>query len=509
MSVIEVLNPANGERIGEVQAVTLEDAKLAIERARKAQLRWDAGGVEARARTILRFRDVLLDRAEEVCELISRENGKVLQESLEMEVFSITDLCTYFAKNAGRILSRRVIPIHLLKYRRSYVHYRPRGVVFVLSPWNFPFVIPMGEVVMALLAGNAVILKPASLTPLIAKKARDLFDQAGLDPDLFQVLPCSGKVASEIIELDVDYVNFTGSTDTGRKVAERCGWRMIPCSMELGGKDPALVLEDADIEMAVGSLVWGAFANAGQVCASVERAYVHERVYDEIVERVVEKTRRLTVGNPLENGTDMGPMTDPHQLAVVERHVKEALDRGARALTGGRRREGPGQFYEPTVLVDVDESMSALSEETFGPTLPIIKVKSTDEAIRRANDSVFGLDAYVFTRDRGEGRRVAERLMAGSVLVNEVLITHACPETPWGGVKASGIGRVHSDQGLRDLCHALHVNEESVRLPFSWSPFWQPYTHEMYRRILGAARALQRSGIEGRTRALRDLFRNG
>ncbi len=509
MSVIEVTNPANGEKMGEVETVTIDDAREALERARAAQARWEAGGVEARVRVILRFRDALLDRAEEVCELISRENGKVLQESLEMEVFPIADLCTYFGRNASHILGHRRIPLHLLMYRRSYIHYRPRGVALVISPWNFPFTIPFGTVVMSLLAGNAVLLKPASLTPLIAKKGRELFDQAGLDPDLFQVLPCSGKVASEVIGLGVDYVNFTGSTATGKQVAERCGWSLVPCSMELGGKDPMIVLPDANVDLVAGSMVWGAFANAGQVCASVERAYVHERIYDKVLEKVVERTRKLRVGNPLDDGTDMGPMTDPMQLEIVARHVREAEKAGAKILVGGRRLDGPGQFFEPTVMTDVTEDMSCIQEETFGPTLPIIKVQSTDEAIRRANDSQFGLDAYVFTSDPQEGRRVAERLQAGTVMVNEVLVTHACPETPWGGVKQSGIGRIHSDDGLRDLCHAYHVNEERVKLPMAWSPFWQPYSHDMYGRILGAARALQRSGLRGRARALRAIFQGG
>ncbi|MBW2263635.1 MAG: aldehyde dehydrogenase family protein [Deltaproteobacteria bacterium] len=506
MAVIDVTNPSNGEKIGQVEAFTQKRAIEALARARAAQARWDAGGLDARARVLLRFRDILLDRADEVCELLSRENGKVLQESLEMEVFPIADLVTYFAGKAREILDTRPIPLHLLMYRRSYLHYRPRGVVFVIGPWNFPFTIPFGSVLMALLAGNAVLLKPASLTPLIAMKGRELFDEAGLDPDLFQVLPCSGKIASGLIDKGVDYVNFTGSTPTGRLVASKCGKALVPCSMELGGKDPAIVLPDANIDLVVPSLVWGAFANAGQVCASVERAYVHEQVYDEVVSRVVERTRRLDVGNPLEDGTDMGPMTDPVQLAIVERHVEDAVKAGASVLCGGSRIEGPGNYFEPTVLVDVDETMSCLSEETFGPTLPIVKVSSVDEAIRRANDSDFGLNAYVFTSSRSEGRRVAERIDAGGVLVNEVLITHACPETPWGGVKTSGIGRVHGDDGLREMCEVYHVNEEKVRLPVAWSPFWQPYSHDMYRRILAAARTLQRSGLRGRADALRSLF---
>ncbi len=490
--VIESYNPATGEKIGEVKSYTVEEAREAIERARAAQRHWEARGIDERARVIRRFRDVLLDRAEEVCELLSQENGKVLEESFVTEVFPIADLASYFAARAKDILKPRKIDLHLLKHRRSYIHYRPRGVVLVISPWNFPFTIPYGEVIMALLAGNAVILKPASLTPLIAMKGRELFDEAGLDPDVFQVLPCPGRVAFEMIEMGVNYVNFTGSTAVGVKVSERCGRLLIPCSMELGGKDPAIVLPDADLDVVTGSLVWGAFCNAGQVCASIERAYVHESVYDEVVKRVTEKVSRMKVGNPLEDGVDMGPMTDPAQLAVVEQQVKEAIEQGARALTGAKRLDGPGQFYLPTVLVDVTDDMECVKEETFGPTLPIIKVHTVEEAIERANRSPYGLNAYVYGKDPKETRRVAERLEAGTVMINETLITHAAPETPWQGVKHSGVGRVHSDDGLRDLCIGYHINEEVVPTP-SWSPFWQPYSHKMYRTLIHAARMVNHS----------------
>jgi succinate-semialdehyde dehydrogenase/glutarate-semialdehyde dehydrogenase len=502
---IIVRNPATGEQIGDVIAHGPEEARDAIARARKAQRAWEAAGLEARVRIIRHFRDLLLDRAESVCQLISRENGKVLQESLQMEVFPIADLATYFAAHAEDILAPRKIPLHLLKHRRSYLHHRPRGVVLVISPWNFPFSIPFGEVVMALLAGNAVVLKPASLTPLIAMEGKAMLVEAGLDPDLLQVLPGPGRVASEMIAMGVDYVNFTGSTAVGREVAERCGRQLVPCTMELGGKDPAIVLGDADLDVVTGSLVWGAFANAGQVCASIERAYVHENLYDEVVRRVVEKTGRLRVGDPLADGTDVGAMTDPAQLAVVVRQVEVAVAAGAKVLTGGKRLEGPGQFYPPTVLVDVRDEMEIVREETFGPTLPILKYQNVDEVIERANRSAYGLDAYVYGRDADAARRVAERLEAGTVMVNETLITHACPETPWGGVKASGLGRVHSDDGLRDLCVAYHVNEEVVPTA-KWSPFWQPYSHAMYRALLGAARTLSHSRLSVKASGAREFF---
>lgn len=490
--VIQVHNPATGEKIGEVKSHSAAEAKMAIARARGAQKRWEAVGLEERIDVLRRFKDVLLDRAEEVCELISRENGKVLQESFQMEVFSIVDLTAYFCSRAPEVLAPERISLHLLKHRRSYLHFRPRGVVLIISPWNFPFAIPFGEVIMALLAGNAVVLKPASLTPLIALKGRELFDEAGLDADLFQVVPCPGKVGSEMVEMGVNYVNFTGSTEVGVRVSELCGRRLIPCSMELGGKDPAIVLPDADLDIVTGSLVWGGFANAGQVCASIERAYVHESIYDQVVERVTEKVKRLNMGDPLAPDTHMGPMTDPGQLEVVEQQVKDALAAGACATTGGERPEGAGQFYPPTVLVDVTEEMECIREETFGPTLPILKYQTVEEAIERANNSPYGLDAYVYGRDKEKTRHVAERLEAGTVMINETLVTHACPETPWGGVKESGVGRVHSDQGLRDLCVAYHVNEEVVPT-MKWSPFWQPYSHKMYKALLGAARLLNHS----------------
>jgi acyl-CoA reductase-like NAD-dependent aldehyde dehydrogenase len=506
-SVIEVTNPATGDVIGSCKSHTAEEGRAAIERARAAQKRWAAKPLKDRIAVIRRFKDILLDRAEELCELVSQENGKVLQESFQMEVFPIVDLANYFCSRAPDILAKKQIPLHLLKHRRSYLHYKPRGVLLIISPWNFPFSIPFGEVIMALLAGNAVVLKPASLTPLIALKGRELFDAAGLDPDVFQVLPCPGRVASEMIEMGVDYVNFTGSTGVGVQVAATCGKNLIPCSMELGGKDPAIVLPDADLDIVVGSLVWGAFANAGQVCASIERAYVHESLYDEVVRRVTDRVNALKVGDPFASDTDMGPMTDPGQLDQVIAHVDSAAANGATILTGGKRLDGPGQFFPPTVMVDVDDEFEAVKDETFGPTLPIMSYRSVDDAIARANNSPFGLNAYVYGKCKDEMRRVAEQLEAGTVMTNETLFTHACPETPWGGVKMSGVGRVHSDDGLKDLCIAYHVNEE-VLPTMKWSPFWQPYSNKMYKALIGAARMLQHSELGEKSSGAIDFAKN-
>lgn len=498
-------NPATGEVVGDTRTFDEEEARAAIARARIAQKRWEAAGLDHRVRVIRRFRDALLHRADSVSRLITRENGKTLQEAMAFEVLPIIDLATYFADRAESILARRPIQLHLMRHRRSYIHYRPRGVVLVISPWNFPFTIPMGEIVMALVAGNAVIQKPASLTPLIAVESRKLFDEAGLDPDLFQVLPGKGALGSKMIEMGVDYVNFTGSTGVGVRVSELCGRLLIPCSMELGGKDPAIVCADANLDYAAGSIVWGAFANAGQVCVSIERVYADRSIYQPLVDRIVERTKRLRQGNPLDD-VDIGAMTDPKQIDVLQHQVDDAVARGACVLTGGKRLEGPGQFFPPTVLVDTTDDMEVVKEESFGPLLPIMPVDSEEEAIERANDSIYGLNADVYTSDRERGRRIAERIEAGTTIINEALFTHACPETPWGGVKQSGVGRVHSDDGLRDLCVAYHVNEEAVPYPVAWSPFWQPYSHKMYERIMSVTRAVYGSGISGKAQALRDLF---
>ncbi len=499
-------NPATGDVLATVKGFTSEEARQALLRARKAQKTWAALPVAERARRVKNFQYVLTERMDEVCELIMLENGKPMQEALETEVLPIIDLTAYFTGRAEKILKDQKIPLHLIKYRRSFINYRPRGVMLIISPWNFPFTIPIGAVVMGLIAGNAVLHKPASLTPLIALKTRELMDEAGIDPDLYQVIPGAGPLGSEIIEMGVDYVNFTGSTAVGKKVAEICGRKLIPSSMELGGKDPLIVTQDADLDLAAGAIVWGAFCNAGQVCASVERVYAHTAIYDALLAKVVERTKALRMGNPVQAEVDMGAMVDIHQLDIVEKQVQEAVEQGATVLVGGKRGEGPGQFFEPTVLADVTEDMEVVKEESFGPLLPMMRVSSDEEAIERSNNSIYGLNAYVFSSDPSRARFIARRLDAGTVMINEVLITHACPETPWQGAKQSGTSKVHSDQGLRDLCFPYHINEEIVPQP-SWSPFWQPYSRKMYDRIAAGVRTLYAKGAGGKLEGLKSMFR--
>jgi acyl-CoA reductase-like NAD-dependent aldehyde dehydrogenase len=481
--------PATGELLGEVPLSSKEEIAAVVARARRAQAAWAVLPVEERCERLLRFRDALAEHAAELVDLISRECGKPKQEALTHEVITTLDLATYYAKNAPRILAPQEIPLHLLKHRRSYVHFAPRGVVAVISPWNFPFCIPMGDVLAALVTGSAVVVKPSEVTPLILKRTKEIYDSTGLPEDLFAVVYGYGAAGQALIESGIQKLVFTGGVETGKRVAAACGARLIPCVMELGGKAPLLACADADVERTARAIVFGGFANAGQVCISVERVYAHRDIYEPIVQRVKELTLQLRVGDPAKDSVDVGAITFPKQIDVAEKHIADAVKKGAELLTGGKRRTGPGQFFEPTVLAKCTAEMRVMSEEIFGPIVPIQRVESDDEAVALANRSNLGLNAYVFTKDRAKGRRLAERIEAGSVLVNDVLINYAAAEAPFGGVKDSGFGRVHGEDALRDMAERRHVNEGRLNMPAK-DPLWFPYDAAGYRWLLRGARVL-------------------
>jgi succinate-semialdehyde dehydrogenase/glutarate-semialdehyde dehydrogenase len=362
-------------------------------------------------------------------------------------------------------------------------------VVGVIAPWNFPFSIGFGGVAMALIAGNAVVLKPSEFTPLNAKLGREIYLEAGLPADLLQVVYGYGDVGAALIQSGVDMIEFTGSVVTGRKVAMACAERLVPSVLELGGKAPALILPDAPMPRTLDAVVWGGVANAGQVCASLERVLVHEAIYDRFVPALVEKVKALRQGDAsASSDIDVGPMVNERQLIIVETLVNDAVARGAKVATGGKRREGPGFFYEPTVLLDCTPEMDILNKETFGPVIPVVKMASEEAMLAEANRSHLGLLAYVFTRDAEKGRRLAEKIEAGTVMVNDVLATHAAAETPWGGIKQSGLGHIHSDDGLRHMCETRHVNYPI--LPWlSREQWWYPYQAKdlpLFKRALAA-----------------------
>jgi succinate-semialdehyde dehydrogenase/glutarate-semialdehyde dehydrogenase len=482
-------DPSTREELGRVAVATDPEVRAALERARAAQVAWGALPVRERCERLYGFRDAIREHADELAELVSRECGKTRLEALVQEVVNLLDLSGYFLGRGPEILAPRKVPLHLLKHRASYLHYAPRGVVAVISPWNYPLAIAGGEIVMALVAGNAVVHKPSEVTPLIADRTRALFVQAGLPADLYQVVHGRGSVGAALIDARPDFVHFTGSTATGRKIAAACGERLIPCAVELGGKAPAIVCADADLDRTTQALVWGSFANQGQICASIERVYIHAAVYDQLVPRLIETTRRLRLGDPRQPEIDVGVMTWERQLEIVESRIEDAVKRGARLELGGQRRPG-GLGFQPTILTGVTHEMDVVTKEIFGPVMPIMKVANEAEAIERANDSEWGLLAYVFTADRDKGRRLAEQIQAGTVMINDVIASHGMPETPWAGVKASGMGRAHSDEGLRDLCQERHVNYDRIALPREL--WWYPYSDKLYRRALSALRWLFR-----------------
>jgi acyl-CoA reductase-like NAD-dependent aldehyde dehydrogenase len=481
--VIVSRDPATRETLGTVAVATAAEVRAAVERGRAAQAAWGALPVRERCRRLRAFRDTLRDHADDLATLISRECGKTRFEGFSQEVFNLLHLFGYFLDRAPEILAPEKLPLRLFKHRASYLHFAPRGVVGVISPWNYPLAIAGGELIMALFAGNAVVHKPSEVTPLIADRTRALFLEAGLPGDLYQVVHGRGATGAALIDSGVDYVHFTGSTATGRKIAAACGERLIPCAVELGGKAPAIVCADADLERTTRALVWGAFANQGQICASIERVYVHDAIYDTLVGRIIEQTRNLRLGDPRQPEVDVGVMTWERQVETVESRIADAVKRGARVELGGQRRPS-GLGFQPTILTGVTHEMDVVRKEIFGPVMPIIRVPDEAEAVRLANDSEWGLLAYVFTGDRDKGRRLAEQIQAGTVMVNDVVATHAMPETPWAGVKASGIGRAHSDQGLRDLCQERHVNYDRLVVPREL--WWYPYSDRMYQRALRA-----------------------
>jgi acyl-CoA reductase-like NAD-dependent aldehyde dehydrogenase len=457
--VIEVHSPATLEKIGEVPINFPLEVRAAVGRGREAFRVWSAMNFNERAKVLLSVRDRLLAHAEELVELLCKENGKPRLEAL-VEITYVCDVLTFYSKQARRFLKPHRVTPHLLRNKKVTVHYQPRGVIGMITPWNFPLILTIGEAVPALAAGAAVVIKPSEWTPLIAMRGaeimREAFTTAGVPAGVLQIVNGYGETGGALVD-EADMVAFTGSVRTGKIIAERAAKRLVPVSLELGGKDPMIVLRDADIERAANAAVWGAFTNSGQVCISVERVYVEDPIADEFTRRVVEKTRALRQGsdvNEAEARVDIGAMTFPNQVETVEDHINDAKARGAQVLTGGQRNPNlAGRYFEPTVLSNVDHSMKIMTEETFGPVLPIMRVRDEDEALRLANDSRYGLNASVFTRDKTKGERIAAEVEAGVTCVNDVIAGFGVTDAPSGGLKESGIGKRHGAEGIRRFCH--------------------------------------------------------
>jgi acyl-CoA reductase-like NAD-dependent aldehyde dehydrogenase len=505
-AALESFNPATGELVGAVETVTPPKVQGIVDDVAEVQPFWAALTLEDRARYMRRASDVLLAELDEIAELLTNEQGKPRVESYTMEVLPTIDSLKWIADNGPEILSDEKLSLPLmLKSKSAKFTYEPLGVVGVIAPWNYPWSIPFGEVAIALMAGNGVVLKPASLTPLIGERIRETFEKAGLPEGLVRTVHGGGRVGGALVKSTAAKIFFTGSVEVGRKVGVECAKRMKGSVLELGGKDPQIVCPDADLANAVSGAVWGGFANAGQTCSGIERVYVHNDVADSFLEGVLRETERLTVGDPREWTTEIGPMVSEEQAKLVTELVDDAVRSGATRLSGGPTTVTGmnGHFIAPVVLTGVTHEMRIMKEEIFGPVLPIITVDSEQEAIELANDSRFGLGASIWTKDRAKGERMAHQIESGMVWINDHSFSHGACVCAWGGVKDSGLGRSHSKFGFYEC-----VNIKQLAWEPGWTRdvWWQPYDRKLGDAIRSSAQLLySRNG--NRLRALRDGFR--
>ncbi|GAC1522444.1 MAG: succinic semialdehyde dehydrogenase [Thermoleophilaceae bacterium] len=447
---ITVDQPFNGDRLGTVPRCTEADVKRAAERARVAQAEWAKTSFSERKRILLRFHDLLQGRREELLDLVQLETGKARRHAFE-EFLDTVIVARYYANTAERHLRTRRRRGALPLLTQTFEHHHPLGVVGVIAPWNYPLTLSISDSVPAIAAGNGVLIKPDSQTPFTALWGAALLEEAGVPSGLVQVVTGAGSELGPHMIASVDYMMFTGSTATGRKVAEQAAERLIGASMELGGKNAMIILEDASLARAVEGAERALFSNSGQLCISIERLFVHESVADEFTRRLVERTRSMKLGTDLAYGPDMGSLISQSQLDTVREHVEDAVAKGAKVLAGGGARPDIGpSFFASTLLEGVEDGMALFADETFGPVVAISRFSSEDEAVARANDSDFGLNFSVWTRNTAVGRRIAKRLQAGTVNVNEAYVAAwASIDAPMGGMKASGLGRRHGAVGIQ------------------------------------------------------------
>lgn len=488
-AVIEVCAPISGEILATVGVMRGHPVRDVVRRARAAQRAWASTSFRERAASLVRFRDLLIEHTDDLVELLAREAGKPRQEALLHEVAAVASVCSYLAKHAESALAPEERPLSLLKRQKSRLRYQPRGVVAVIGACGSPLMLPLRHALAAVVAGNAAVVKPSDITPLSMLEAKKIWDRSGMPSDLLGVVTGPSETGAELVGAGIDLCVFTGSVATGRRVAAACGERLIPCVLELAGKAPLIACADCDVERTARAIVLSGFANSGQTCLSVERVYAHRDIADALVERVVELTRALRPGDPATECCDIGGIPRSRRVEIAEAHVADAVARGGRVRCGGERGPHARAAFLPTIITDVDHDATVMTEEIFGPIVPIMRVSSDEEAVSLANASRRGSNAYVFTEDSVRGERLAERLDAGSVHVNGA--------TPFGGIEVFG------REGLRAMCDVQHILVERVKLPAK-SPLSFPYTEAGYRRLRAGVRALYKSG--GLFERLSELF---
>lgn len=482
---IESINPANLESIGEVRLASEKECRQALQAAKDSFSTWKEISLREKRRIFQEAKKILLQRKTEVARLITAEKGIPYPESLAVEVMGGLEALEYYS----RILKKTSQPkkmkhqVILFSHKRSHFHFRPLGVTLIISPWNFPFLIPLCDILSALASGNTVVFKPSTSTPLTGLLIGDILIKAGLSPGALNIVNCRVPEAEKmVLSTDIQTILFTGSVPTGKRISELASQNLTHTVLELGGKDPMIVLKDADLERASRGAVWAAFMNTGQSCGSVERLYVHKEIADEFMEKVLDRVKELKIGDPMEPGIDIGSMTTLSQLRTVEEHVKDAVEKGAQLLHGGKRlMDCAGYFYQPTVISGVSHSMKIMQEETFGPVLPIMAFSSLEEAVTLANDSHFGLTASVWTRSKKMASWMAERIEAGTVTVNDHMFSFAEPRAIWGGIKQTGRGYSHGPFGLQQMINIKFISQDFSRKKSQiW---WYPY-NEKFPKLL-------------------------
>jgi len=501
---IQSVSPQTKVVLGTFPCATADDVTAAVEKAR-ATFQSNRLDLETRVSRILKLRKLIVEDADNIAALISKEVGKPITECFSAEISGVLDTCVWLAQEAEALLAPTRIKLSnpLARSKKCYLHYEPLGVIGIISPWNFPFSIPLSTILHAIVAGNTVVLKPSEKSTLVALKIKQLIENAGFPDGTVNIVVgdgMTGKFLSESPHLS--RLVLTGSVNAGKKIMAQTAANLTPLTLELGGKDAAIVLPDAPVEFTARGLVWGAMMNAGQACASIERVYiVRGPQTQDMIDAIVKNIRTLVVGPPEDSKVDVGPLIDQMQLDKVRAQVEEAKKQGASALLGGRVMEHlDGFFYEPTLLINVNHDMAVMREETFGPVLPLMVVNSVEEAVRLANDSNFGLTASIWTQDVARGNALAPTLQVGTVYVNDCIFSHAAPQLPWGGVKQSGIGRSHSHIGLMDMVNIKNVNLDTAR--GGGRLWWYPYGAGQIRTMRGGIQLLHGSFPWGRVKGL-------
>ena len=508
-SIISI-NPSTGQELGRVAPISRSEIDAKMDKAREAFRTWSTLPIKERQKYLTRLNNAIIDQIDDIATLIAREQGKPIAEAKLAEVISVLAINKSLGRNAHRILRDVKAPHELILFTHKKSKYRhvPYGVVLIISPWNYPFSVPVPEIAAALVAGNTVVFKPPPASVLIGQKIDELFKQAVFPDGVLNTVFVTDNDAPYLVEhQEIDKVIFTGSTETGTKVMCTAAEQITPVLLELGGKDPAIVAADANVQRAAKGVVWGAMFSTGQVCASTERVYVEQPIADDFINTCVDEVKRLRVGDPTNENTDIGPLTTRHQLETVIDHIKDAVQKGAKIAVGGKRIGNRGFFFEPTVLTNVNHSMKVMTEETFGPILPIMVVDSIDKAITLANESQYGLSAYGWTNNRITAERLQRELEAGTVMINDSTCTWGEPAAPWGGFKKSGIGRTRAKFGLLEMVQVKYTSFDKGNNDFN--PWWFPYDFSMHKFVDEAVQLLFAKKMIYKIRPLFRLLTNG